>query len=104
MNTQTTANKLVQNFRQNGLARKHTSFFGQVLLGQPLFGQRRDATPQAAMLRAFHTAGLTVAEANFFGIPHNGYVKQPVTGPQPNVTPAQTLQIVAAWQRSNQAA
>lgn len=104
MATQTTASKTVQNFYQNGLTRKHPSFFGQALLGQPLFGQSRGATPQAAMLRAFHVAGLTVAEANFFGIPHNEYVKQPVTGPQPNVTPAQTLPIFTMPQRLKQAA
>lgn len=75
MATQTTATQMVQIFRQNGLTRKHASFFGQAVSSHALF---RGATPQAAMLCAFGAAGLTVAEPTFFGLPRGGYVNQSV--------------------------
>lgn len=104
MATQTTATQMVQTFRQNGLTRQHPSFFGQVLLGQPLFGQSRSATPPMTMLRAFRTAKLTVAEATFFGLPRHGSINQPVIAPQPTATPAKTPQIFHMPKRSDQAA
>ncbi len=104
MATQTMTTQMVQFFRQNGLTRMYPSFFGQGLKGQPLFGQRKGVTPQVAMLCAFRMAGLTVAEANFFGLPRNGSVNQPVITPQSNTTPAPAVHIFTMPQRSDQAA
>lgn len=104
MATQTTAIQMVQIFRQNGLTRKHPSFFGQGLKGQPLFGPLERATPQVVMLCAFRMAGLTVAEATFFGQPRHGSINQPVIAPQPTATPAKTPQIFHMPKRSDQAA
>lgn len=101
MATQTITTQMVQIFHQNGLTRKHPSFFGQALSSQPSV---RDATPQAAMLRAFGAAGLTVAEPTCFGIPHVGYVNQSFISPQPNAMRAQEPRTFRMSKRVPQAA
>ncbi len=94
MNTQTTATKLVQSFRQNGLTRKHPSFFGQPLSSQNVRSQAllRGATSQHAMLCAFGTAGLIVADLTFFGLPRGRYLNRPLISTQPNATATQAAQ------------